>query len=147
MEWFKTTVKEGKQQIYDPIRRRYVALTPEEHVRQHTLKMLVEQTLVPAGLIAVEYSIKVNKLDKRCDIVVFDKGGNPLIIVECKAAHVKINEKTLDQAVRYYSALKPEYLILTNGVSLYCFRITANGIENLGTLPTYPEMTEEKEED
>ena len=142
MEWFKTSVKDGKQQVYDPIRKRYVALTPEEQVRQHTLKLLVEQVQVPTGLIAVEYSIKVNNLDKRCDIVVFDKTGSPLIIVECKAAHVKISEKTLDQAVRYHSALKPRYIILTNGISLFCLFVTANGIEPLSEIPSYTAMTE-----
>ena len=143
IEWFKTISKDGKQQVYDPVRQRFVALTPEERVRQCTLKMLVEQVLVPKGLIAVEYSIKVNKLDKRCDIVVFDRGGNPLVIVECKAASVTISEKVLDQAVRYYSALKPKYIILTNGAELYCFKITPNGIENPGEIPSYEEMTEE----
>ena len=120
-----------------------MALTPEEHVRQHTLKFLVEQVQIPTGLIAVEYSIKVNNLDKRCDIVAFDKNGCPLIIVECKASHVKIDEKTFDQAVRYYSALKPRYLFLTNGISLYCFHITTDGIEPLTAIPSYMEMTEE----
>ncbi len=140
-EWFKTICKDGKQLIYDPLRRRYVAHTPEETVRQWTLKMLIEQALVPKGLIAVEYSIKVNKLDKRCDIVVFDKSGSPLVIVECKAASVTIDEKVFDQAVRYYSALKPKYIILTNGISLFCFKVTTNGIENVEKVPTYEEMT------
>lgn len=140
-EWFKTICKDGKQLIYDPLRRRYVAHTPEETVRQWTLKMLIEQALVPKGLIAVEYSIKVNKLDKRCDIVVFDKSGSPLVIVECKAASVTIDEKVFDQAVRYYSALKPKYIILTNGTSLFCFKVTTNGIENVEKVPTYEEMT------
>ena len=140
IEWFKTIIKDGKQQIYDPVRQRFVALTPEEEVRQWTLKMLVEQVLVPKGLIAVEYSIKVNKLDKRCDIVVFDRSGSPLIIVECKAATVTINEKVLDQAVRYYSALKPKYIILTNGENLFCFKVTEGGFENMSEIPTYEEI-------
>lgn len=143
MEWFKTSVSDGRRQIYDPIRRRFVTLTPEEEVRQHTLKMLVEQALVPAGLIAVEYSIRVNRLDKRCDIVVFDKSGTPLAIVECKAPHVKISDKVLDQAVRYHSTLKPKYIILTNGISIFCFRITPRGIESTHTLPTFAAMTGE----
>jgi len=140
-EWFKTSNNNGKVQIFDPIRQRYVALTPEEQVRQYTLKILVEQILVPQGLIAVEYSIKVNKLDKRCDIVVFDRAGNPLVIVECKAAEVKICDKTLDQAVRYYSALKPKYLILTNGASIFCFKATEGGLVQLEKIPPYDEMT------
>ena len=140
-EWFKTSTNNGKLQIFDPIRQRYVALTPEEQVRQYTLKILVEQILVPQGLIAVEYSIKVNKLDKRCDIVVFDRTGSPLAIVECKAAEVKISANTLDQAVRYYSALKPKYLILTNGTNIFCFKAMAGELVQLEKIPLYDEMT------
>lgn len=140
-EWFKTSTNNGKLQILDPIRQRYVALTPEEQVRQYTLKILVEQILVPKGLIAVEYSIKVNKLDKRCDIVVFDRTGSPLAIVECKAAEVKISAYTLDQAIRYYSALKPKYLILTNGTNIFCFKAMAGELVQLEKIPLYDEMT------
>lgn len=141
IEWFKTSNNNGKVQIFDPIRQRYVALTPEEQVRQYTLKILVEQVLVPQGLIAVEYSIKVNKLDKRCDIVVFDRTGSPLVIVECKAAEVKICAKTLDQAIRYYSALQPKYLILTNGTNIFCFKATESGLVQLENIPAYDEMS------
>ena len=140
LQWFKTEEHEGRRMVFDPLRRRFVALTPEEEVRQKVLYLLVEQLHVPAGLIAVEYSVKVNGLDKRCDAVVFGKEGCPLMIVECKAPSVKLTEKVLDQAVRYHSALMPRYLMLYNGESCYCFRVTEGGLQPLDHLPEYAEM-------
>ena len=140
MQWFKTEAHEGRRMVFDPLRRRFVALTPEEEVRQKVLYLLVEQLHVPAGLIAVEYSVKVNGLDKRCDAVVFGKEGSPLMIVECKAPSVKLTEKVLDQAVRYHSALMPRYLMLYNGESCYCFKVTEGSLQPLDHLPEYTEM-------
>lgn len=144
LQWFKTKTQEGKTQVFDPLRRRYCALTPEEEVRQKVLYLLVEHLGVPPGLLAVEYSIKVNGLDKRCDAVVFGRKGEPLMIVECKAATVKITEKTLDQAVRYYSALRPQYLMLYNGTSCFCFKMEDNQLKALDHLPAYSEIQVER---
>ena len=126
--------------VFDPLRKRYCTLTPEEEVRQKALYLLVEHLGYPAGLIAVEYSIKVNELDKRCDAVVFSKDGNPLMILECKAASVKLTQSTLEQAVRYYSALQPKYLMLYNGQECYCFEIDKGALKALDHLPTYLEL-------
>lgn len=123
MEWFKTSLIDNKTVVFDPLRKEYVALTPEEQVRQKTLHYLVETRKVAAGLIAVEYSIKVNNLPKRADIVIFNNLGEPQMIVECKAETVPITEKVLDQAIRYYSGLKVKYLTLTNGKSMFCYKI------------------------
>lgn len=126
--------------VFDPLRKRYCALTPEEEVRQKVLYLLVEHLGVPAGLLAVEYSIKVNGLDKRCDAVVFDKEGRPLMIVECKAASVKLTQNVLEQAVRYHSALRPKYLMLYNGNDCYCFKSEKGKLDALDHLPTYTEL-------
>lgn len=123
MNWFNTIIDDGKTKVFDPIRKIYCTLTPEEEVRQKTLYYLVEIKKYPAGLIAVEYSIKVNNLPKRCDIVVFNKSGLPEMIVECKAESVPITQKVLDQAIRYYSGLNVNYLLLTNGKTMFCYRI------------------------
>lgn len=123
MNWFNTIIDDGKTKVFDPIRKIYCALTPEEEVRQKTLYYLVEIKKYPAGLIAVEYSIKVNNLPKRCDIVVFNKSGLPEMIVECKAESVPITQKVLDQAIRYFSGLNVNYLLLTNGKTMFCYRI------------------------
>ena len=140
LQWFKTEEREGRTYVFDPLRRRFVALTPEEEVRQKVLFLLVEHLKVPAGLLAVEYSVKVNGMDKRADAVVFGAEGQPLMIVECKAASVTLTEAVLDQAVRYHSALKPKYLLLTNGATTYCFKAEGQALVPLDHLPDYAEM-------
>ena len=135
MEWFKTSIIGNKTVVFDPLRKEYVALTPEEQVRQKMLHYLVETRKLPAGLVAVEYSIKVNNLPKRADIVVFNNLGEPQMIVECKAESVPITEKVLDQAIRYFSGLKVKYLTLTNGKTMFCYRVTEGGIEVLSEFP------------
>ena len=135
MEWFKTSLIDNKTVVFDPLRKQYVTLTPEEQVRQKMLYYLVETRKVAAGLIAVEYSIKVNNLPKRADIVVFNKLGKPQMIVECKAETVPITEKVLDQAIRYYSGLKVKYLTLTNGKTMFCYKVEEGRIEALKEFP------------
>lgn len=141
LQWFKTQVREGKTLVFDPLRKKYCVLTPEEEVRQKVLYLLVECLGVPAGLVAVEYAIKVNGLDKRCDAVVFDRNGLPLMIVECKASSVTLSQQTLDQAVRYYAALHPQYLLLYNGIQCYCFRAEEGALQPMDHLPSYQELT------
>ena len=140
MIWFRTETREGRTYVFDPLRRRYVALTPEEEVRQKTLYLLVEHLKVPAGLVAVEYSLKVNGLDRRADAVVFGADGHPLMVVECKAATVTLTDAVLDQAVRYHSALQPRYLLLTNGTAVYCYHADGQVLTPMDHLPTYAEM-------
>jgi hypothetical protein len=140
LQWFKTEEREGKNYVYDPLRRRQVVLTPEEEVRQRVLHLLVECLKVPAGLLAVEYSVKVNGLDKRADAVVFGKDGLPLMIVECKAPTVTLTEAVLEQAVRYHSALRPKYLLLSNSTATYCFKVEGQVLSPLDHLPDFVEM-------
>lgn len=137
MNWFNTIIEDGRTKVFDPIRKIYCTLTPEEEVRQKMLYYLVEQKKYPSGLIAVEYSIKVNNLSKRCDIVVFNKEAKPVMIVECKAEYVPITQKVLDQAIRYYSGMKVDYLLLTNGKTMFCYHIDIENdkIESLRELP------------
>lgn len=137
MNWFNTIIEDGKTKVFDPVRKIYCVLTPEEKVRQMTLHYLVEKKNIPAGLIAVEYSIKVNTLSKRCDIVIFNRQANPIMIVECKAESVPITQKVLDQAIRYYSGLNVNYILLTNGKTMFCYHIDIenNKIEVLRELP------------
>ena len=141
IQWFRTNVREGKTQVFDPLRRRFVALTPEEEVRQKVLYLLVEQLHVPAGLVAVEYSVKVNGLDKRADAVVFGTGGRPLMIVECKAPNVALTQAVLEQALRYHSILQPKFLFLSNGATTYCLMVDEGTIHPMDHFPDYTEMT------
>lgn len=107
--------------VFDIVRRKYVALTKEEWVRQHLLQYLVHDKKVPKSLIGVEKKILVNKLVKRTDLVVYGRNAKPLLIAECKAPSVKITQETFDQAARYNLSLDVTYFILTNGRdTFYC---------------------------
>lgn len=114
---FKLRKENERLQICDNIRKKWVALTPEEWVRQHIIRYLVEEKKVPKSLIAIEMGIKVNDTSKRCDVVVYDSSAKPLLIVECKAPDVEITQKTFDQAAGYNLTLKVDYLLITNGIS------------------------------
>ena len=140
LQWFKTETKEGKIYVFDPLRRRFVALTPEEEVRQKMLYLLVEHLHVPAGLVAVEYSVKVNGLDNRADAVVFGAKGRPLMIIECKAPSVAFSQAVLEQALRYYSALQPRFLLLSNGSAIHCLKAENGTVQALDHLPDFAEM-------
>lgn len=112
-----------RKYIFDTLRKKYVLLTPEEWVRQNFLKFLTENKNYPASLIFVEMEFKLNTLSKRCDAVVFNRSGNPVLIVECKAPNVKIDKLVFEQIARYNMQLKVDYLIVTNGLSHYCCKI------------------------
>lgn len=103
------------------IRKKNVVLTPEEWVRQNFVQFLINKKKYPKSLIAIEKQLKVNNLIKRTDILVFDKTGNPNIIVECKSTQVKITQETFDQIAKYNLKLQATYLIVTNGLQhFYC---------------------------
>ena len=114
---FSTKSKENKPYIFDPIRKRWMVLTPEEWVRQHCIQFLLKTKNVPLGLIQVEKNLSVNWNQKRYDIVVYNSDKTIAVLVECKAPSVKITQKTFDQIARYNSVLKSEYLMLTNGIN------------------------------
>ena len=117
---FRTRMVAGKQQIFDDIRKKFVALTPEEWVRQHFLQFLIKEKKYPASRMAVEFGLNYNSLKKRGDIVFFNKAGLPEMIVECKAPSIKISQDTFDQAARYNFVLKVKYLVITNGMEHFC---------------------------
>jgi hypothetical protein len=120
---FKLHRHEFQEQILDPIRKKYVTLTPEEWVRQHVIRYLIENKKVPAGLIAVEKQFKYNQIAQRADVVVFDKQAKPALIVECKAPTVNINQETFEQIARYNIPLRVDYLMVTNGINHYFCRM------------------------
>ena len=114
---------EGRREVLDPVRRRWVALTPEEWVRQQTIHLLHDQCGYPLELMQVEAAIALNGLTRRCDIVVYDKSCHPWMIVECKKEDVAINQKVIDQACRYNIVLQVPYLLLTNGRQQLCLQV------------------------
>ncbi len=111
---------EGKKFIFDSIRLKYVALTPEEWVRQNFLRYMTGVLNYPASLTGVEKQVIINGLKQRCDIVVYNRSGSPAMIVECKAPHLPIGKHVLNQAARYNINLRVPYLVLTNGMQHFC---------------------------
>ncbi|CAG5079846.1 type I restriction enzyme HsdR N-terminal domain-containing protein [Parvicella tangerina] len=103
--------------ILDQVRKKWVSLTPEEWVRQHTIAFLVMERKFPAGLIGIEKAVKINQMNKRFDVVCYNQDTNPVLLVECKAPEVEITQTVLDQALRYNSQLQVNYLLLTNGIT------------------------------
>lgn len=106
---------DGRREVLDPVRKRWVALTPEEEVRQQTIRLLHHRYGYPMELMQVEGAITVNGQTRRCDIVVYSTSGQPHLIVECKRPDVPINQKVCDQACRYNTVLQVPLLLLTNG--------------------------------
>jgi type I site-specific restriction endonuclease len=139
---------QGKKEIFDFIRRKYVALTPEEWVRQHTLHYLNEQLHIPAGLIIVEKSLSLNTLAKRADILVYDKKARPCMLVECKAAGVKVTQYVFEQIAHYNIEFKVKYLFVTNGIEHFVFMVDhqTRKITALKHFPDWGELNLTKED-
>ncbi|MHC1705501.1 MAG: type I restriction enzyme HsdR N-terminal domain-containing protein [Tenuifilaceae bacterium] len=139
----KVRTTDGNQQIFDEIRKKYVTLIPEEWVRQHFINYLVNDRKFPKGLIAVEHPLVINKVSHRADIVAFGSDGKPLVVVECKAPEVQINQSVIQQVSRYNILLKAPILILTNGLVHFCVRIDfeKQQTQNLESIPYFQELS------
>ena len=114
---YKVKKAEGKLWIFDVIRKKYVALIPEEWVRQHFIHWIVDHLNYPKSLIRVEGGLTFNQLAKRTDIVVFDRNGKPWMIIECKSPDIPVSEKTVFQASTYNAIHKAKYITVTNGIT------------------------------
>ncbi|MDR0891317.1 MAG: type I restriction enzyme HsdR N-terminal domain-containing protein [Mediterranea sp.] len=138
----KISVRDGKNVIFDAIRRRYVALTPEEWVRQHFVHYLIAQKGYPQGLLANEVTIKLNGTTKRCDTVLYGRDLSPRMIVEYKAPHIEITQAVFDQISRYNMVLKVDYLIVSNGLQHYCCQMDYERqcYTFLHDIPTYEKL-------
>ena len=128
--------EDGTIKTFDPLRDKYVTLTPEEFVRQHFTAWLRDAKHYPASLMANEIGSDVNGTRKRCDTVIFGKDGKPVVIVEYKAPDVAVNQAVFDQIVRYNVALHADYLVVSNGINHYCCVIDYNS----GTYHFIPEI-------
>ncbi|MDR1454032.1 MAG: type I restriction enzyme HsdR N-terminal domain-containing protein [Tannerella sp.] len=115
--------EDGKSFIFDPLRRKKVALTPEEWVRQHFVNYLVTEKSYPAALLANEVTIALERLSRRCDTVVYSPCLEPLAIVEYKAPSVRVTQQVFEQIARYNLSLRVKCLMVTNGLEHYCCRI------------------------
>lgn len=134
----KIKEEEGKQYIFDSIRKKYLVLTPEEWVRQNFIQFLIQEKKYPEGLVVIEKGLKLNELQKRADALVY-KDANPLVLIEFKAPSVKITQEVFEQIGRYNSIFKVPYLIVSNGLEHYCAKINfiENSFEFLGDIPDY----------
>ena len=138
----KIQVRNGKNVIFDSLRQKYVALTPEEWVRQHFIHFLTDFKGYPKGLLANEVQLNLNGTKKRCDTVLFNSELNARMIVEYKAPQVEITQAVFDQITRYNMVLKVEYLIVSNGLHHYCCRIDYQTMKYtfLPDIPAYKDL-------
>ena len=117
----RTKEEEGVKYIWDSLRGKWLVLTPEEWVRQHTIAWLVRERGIPELRISQEYPVNINGQHQRADIVVIDEFAKPHILVECKAPDVVLDHEVVMQAIRYNAVVGARYIVLTNGKKLYCF--------------------------
>ena len=138
----KIQQRDGKSFIFDPLRKKYIALTPEEWVRQHFVHLLTDYKGYPKGLLANEVQLNLNGTKKRCDTVLFNKDLSARMIVEYKAPNIEITQAVFDQITRYNMVLKVEYLIVSNGMRHYCCKIDYNTMQYtfLPDIPAYTEL-------
>ena len=134
--------EDGSWAIWDRLRARWVALTPEEWVRQHFVEWLINEKGYPFALMGNEVSLTQNGISRRCDTVVGDRTGQPLVIVEYKAPSINITQKTFDQIVRYNMVLHARYLMVSNGLTHYCCQIDyeTNSYRFLEDIPCYQDL-------
>lgn len=136
----RLTKSDEQAYVFDPIRRKDVALTPEELLRQLMLRYLLDGKKYPANRIRSEVGIEVNGLSRRCDLVVFDPEMKPWLLIECKSPRVALSQDTFEQAARYNLQLRAPFLAITNGLSSYCciLDFEQGTFEYMLALPDYP---------
>lgn len=136
----RLTKSEEAAFVFDPIRKKEVALTPEELLRQLVLLYLLEEKKYPSHRIRSEVGIKVNGLSRRCDLVVYDAALQPWLLVECKSPKVALTQATFEQAARYNLMLRAPFLTVTNGLATYCSALDfeQESFVYLEGLPEYP---------
>lgn len=128
--------------VWDPLRKKWLVCTPEEWVRQHLLNHLLIDLGCPASLTGLERTLTLNGLTKRADIVVHDPAGKALLLVECKAPNVRIDQRVFEQAARYNVVLRVPYLMVSNGLVHYCCRVehSTGSVDFLPKVPPFGEM-------
>lgn len=133
---FKIETREDKEYIFDPLRKKWIRLTPEEWVRQNFLQYLIQVMEYPTALIAIEKEIQIGELKKRFDILVF-KDDRPWLLIECKEMNVPINETVMEQLLRYQITVQADYLIITNGNETRGIGKENDQFTTLNAIPSY----------
>lgn len=137
-------VDEQRTEIFDQFRKKFVTLNPEEWVRQHMLNYLVTEFKYPANLLGVEVSMKRDSMLERADIVVYNNSLTPLMIIECKAASVKLNQVVFDQAARYNLSFGVSFIAITNGLRLIAAHVNpeTQKVTMLQSFPDYAQLNQ-----
>lgn len=138
----KINNQDGKQVVFDILRKKYLVLTPEEWVRQHFIHFLINNKAYRQSLMANEVLLNFNGMQKRCDTVVYRKDLTPLVIIEYKAPHIKITQQVFNQICRYNFVLKVDYLIVSNGIEHYCCKMDYpnKSYQFLRDIPLYSQL-------
>jgi hypothetical protein len=141
---FRISGKEGSQMILDPIRRKFVKFTPEEQVRQNFIQYLINEGGYPPGLMGIEVMFSLNKLKRRIDILIHNRAGEPVMIVECKAPEITIDDTVFEQIATYNMKFKVPYLVVTNGIHHYACKIDHENMkfDYLLVIPLYQDLLE-----
>lgn len=135
---FKIKNKNNQRYIFDEIRKKFYVLTPEEWVRQHVIRFLIEVKHYPKGRIGIEVPVRVNGMNQRIDALLYDSRGNPFLMVECKRPSTVITQETFDQIARYNQQLNAKLLLVTNGIDHYCFQVNhSRKCYDFCTIPKY----------
>ena len=120
---FRIKEEANRTYIFDELRKRFLVLTPEEWVRQHLVKFLIEEKKYPRTLIKLEGGLKLNALQKRSDILVFNTQGQKIMLAECKAPYIEISQDTFDQVARYNIVHRVPWLVVSNGLQHFCCHV------------------------
>jgi hypothetical protein len=126
-------------EIFDPFRKKWVVLTPEEWVRQSLLGYLVQERKYPASMIAVERGVRVGERSRRFDAVVFGKNGNPWMLIECKAPGEALSDGPIGQLLAYQSILSAHFIMLSNGKEIRCWSIKNGKVKEEEDFPDFSE--------
>ncbi len=132
-----TQQREGINEIFDVVRKKWVVLSPEEWVRQNILQYLLVIKKYPRALMAVEKEIKLGELKKRCDVVIYNRQSEPWMIIECKEMNVMLSHKTILQILRYHITLQSKFLIITNGSFSHGFEKKGGKFIEINTFPDF----------
>jgi hypothetical protein len=135
---FRLKKEQGKEYLFDPVRKKWILLTEEEWVRQNFVQYLVQVKEYPLSLIALEKLIYLGELRKRFDILVYDRNHQPWMMIECKEMRVKLDDEVLNQVLRYNLAVPVPYIVITNGQETFGWEKAGDQLQSLLDLPPLP---------
>ena len=134
---FRIKKEAGKEFIFDTLRKKWLLLTQEEWVRQNFVQYLIRAKNYPSSLIALEKEIQLGELKKRFDILVYDNDHKPWMMIECKAAEVKLDDAVLQQVLRYNISVPVQFIVITNGIFTHACQKESNSLQTIHEIPAW----------